>query len=66
MDFQQYLTELKHKPIPKEMAFTEAEFRARVQKARDYMAENGLDALLGRVDGFIQALGERIPKSANL
>lgn len=46
MDFKRYLAELKSEPIPKEMAFTEAEFRSRVGKVRGYMAENGLDALL--------------------
>jgi Xaa-Pro aminopeptidase len=46
MDFKQYLAELKNKSIPKEMAFTDAEFRGRVQKVRGFMAESGLDALL--------------------
>jgi Xaa-Pro dipeptidase len=46
MDFKQYLAELRSRPIPKEMAFPEAEFRGRVAKVRRYMAERGLDALL--------------------
>src|SRR5438132_4604665 len=46
MNFKQYLAELTSRPIPKEMAFPEAEYRRRVQKVRDYMATKGLDALL--------------------
>ena len=46
MDFRQYLAELRSRPIPKEMAFSEAEYRARVGKIRGYMAEKKLDALL--------------------
>ena len=46
MDFKQYLAELRSRPIPKEMAFPEAEFRGRMKKVRGYMAERGLDALL--------------------
>jgi Xaa-Pro aminopeptidase len=46
MDFKQYLAELRSRPIPKEMAFPETEFRDRVEKLRGFMAEKGLDALL--------------------
>ncbi len=46
MNFKQYLAELTSRPIPKEMAFPEAEYRRRVEKVRGYMAERGLDALL--------------------
>jgi Xaa-Pro dipeptidase len=46
MNFKQYLAELTSRPMPKEMAFPEAEYRRRVQKVRDGMAKRGLDALL--------------------
>jgi len=46
MNFNQYLAELTSRPIPKELAFPEAEYRRRVAVVRGYMAEKGLDALL--------------------
>ncbi len=46
MNFKQYLTELTSRPIPKEMAFPEAEYRRRVGTVRGAMAEKRLDALL--------------------
>jgi Xaa-Pro aminopeptidase len=46
MDFRQYLAALRSQPIPKEMAFPEAEYRCRIAKLRSHMAERGLDALL--------------------
>src|SRR5262245_9215149 len=46
MNFQRYLEELTSRPIPKEMAFPEEEYRRRVVKVRGLMAERDLDALL--------------------
>jgi len=46
MNFKQYLAELTSRPIPKEMAFPDEEYRRRIQKVRQSMAEQGLDALL--------------------
>src|SRR5471030_1346372 len=46
MDFKRYLRELTSRPIPKDLAFPEAEYRARVDTVRRLMAESGLDALL--------------------
>jgi Xaa-Pro aminopeptidase len=46
MNFTQYLAELTSRPIPKELAFPETEYRRRVEKVRGSMAERGLDALL--------------------
>lgn len=46
MNFAQYLEALKSAPIPKEMAFPEAEYASRVAKIRTFMAEEELDALL--------------------
>jgi Xaa-Pro dipeptidase len=46
MNFKQYLDELTSRPIPKELAFPEAEYRLRIDKVRSLMAERGLDALL--------------------
>ncbi len=59
MQFDRYLTELTRRPIPKEMAFPEEEYRRRLRKVRSYMSERALDALLvtdvpniGYVSGF--------------
>ena len=46
MNFKAYLADLKSRPIPTEMAFPAAEYRARVQTIRTLMAERDLDALL--------------------
>jgi Xaa-Pro aminopeptidase len=46
MDYRQYLKELTSRPIPKETAFPEAEYRRRATAVRRHMAENDLDALL--------------------
>lgn len=46
MNFKQYLQELTSRPIPKELAFDENEYRRRLDKVRGLMAERGLDALL--------------------
>jgi Xaa-Pro dipeptidase len=46
MNFKQYLEALTSRPIPKELAFPEAEYRRRVEKVRALMAQKGLDALL--------------------
>lgn len=46
MNFQQYIADLKSRPVPKETAVSEAEYRRRVATLRGYMAEAGLDALL--------------------
>jgi Xaa-Pro aminopeptidase len=46
MNFKQYLQELTSRPIPKELAFDEGEYRRRLDKVRGLMAERGLDALL--------------------
>jgi Xaa-Pro aminopeptidase len=46
MNFKQYLAELTSRPIPKEMAFPDEEYRRRIQKVRQSMSEQGLDALL--------------------
>jgi len=46
MNFKQYLDELTSRPIPKELAFPEAEYRLRIEKVRSLMAGRGLDALL--------------------
>ena len=46
MDYAQYLKELTSRPIPREMAFPESEYRRRVDTVRGYMEERGLDALL--------------------
>jgi Xaa-Pro aminopeptidase len=46
MDYAQYLKELTSRPIPKEMAFPESEYRRRADTVRGYMADRGLDALL--------------------
>ena len=39
MDYTQYLKELTSRPIPKEMAFPESEYRRRVDKVRTFMDE---------------------------
>jgi Xaa-Pro aminopeptidase len=46
MDYRRYLAELTSRPIPRETAFPEAEYRRRVETVRGFMAERGLDALL--------------------
>jgi Xaa-Pro dipeptidase len=46
MDYKQYLKELTSRPIPKEMAFPESEYRRRANKVRAFMDEKALDALL--------------------
>jgi Xaa-Pro aminopeptidase len=46
MDYRRYLEELTSRPIPKETAFPEAEYRRRADAVRGHMAEKGLDALL--------------------
>jgi Xaa-Pro dipeptidase len=46
MNFKQYLAALNSRPIPKELAFSETEYRRRLEKVRSLMAERGLDALL--------------------
>ncbi len=46
MNFKQYLQELTSRPIPKELAFPETEYRGRLDKVRSLMAERELDALL--------------------
>jgi Xaa-Pro dipeptidase len=46
MDFKRYLRELTSRPIPKDLAFAEPEYRARIDTVRRLMAESGLDALL--------------------
>src|SRR5436190_22548697 len=46
MDYTQYLEELSSKPIPKEMAFPESEYRRRAEKVRTFMDEKALDGLL--------------------
>ncbi|HXJ83685.1 MAG TPA: Xaa-Pro peptidase family protein [Candidatus Methylomirabilis sp.] len=46
MDYTQYLKELTSRPIPKEMAFPESEYRRRADKVKTFMDEKGLDALL--------------------
>ena len=46
MNFKQYLEELTSRPIPKELAFAETEYRRRLDKVRGMMAERELDALL--------------------
>jgi len=46
MDYNQYLKELLSRPIPKEMAFAESEYRRRVDRVRTSMDADGLDVLL--------------------
>ena len=46
MDYKQYLEQLTSKPVPKEMAFSESEYRQRVDRVRGAMDEKGLDILL--------------------
>ena len=46
MDYRGYLEDLTSRPIPKETAFPEGEYRRRADAVRGYMAEKGLDALL--------------------
>ncbi|HKX08687.1 MAG TPA: Xaa-Pro peptidase family protein [Stellaceae bacterium] len=46
MDYKRYLEILTSKPIPKDLAFSEAEYRCRVEKVKRLMSERGLDALL--------------------
>ena len=46
MDYKRYLEVLTSRPIPKDLAFSEAEYRGRVDQARRLMAERELDALL--------------------
>jgi Xaa-Pro aminopeptidase len=46
MDYRQYLKELTSRPIPKEAAFPESEYRRRAAAVRGFMAEADLDALL--------------------
>lgn len=46
MDHKQYFKELTSRPIPKELAFAESEYRLRVDKIRKVMSEKSLDALL--------------------
>lgn len=46
MDFNQYIKDLTSRPISKELAFAESEYRLRVEKVREVMDERGLDVLL--------------------
>jgi Xaa-Pro aminopeptidase len=46
MNFREYLEALRSRPIPRDLAFPEAEYRGRVDKVRALMAQKGLDALL--------------------
>jgi Xaa-Pro dipeptidase len=46
MDYKRYLEVLTSKPIPKDLAFSEAEYCGRVDKVMRSMSERGLDALL--------------------
>jgi Xaa-Pro aminopeptidase len=46
MNFKRYLQELTSRPIPKDLAFPDAEYRARVDKVRALMAQKDIDALL--------------------
>ena len=46
MDYTQYLKELTSKPIPKEMAFPESEYRRRAEKVRTFMDQKALDGVL--------------------
>jgi Xaa-Pro dipeptidase len=46
MDYTQYLRELTSRPIPKELAFPEAEYHRRADAVRGFMDEKGVDVLL--------------------
>ncbi len=46
MDYKRYLEILTSKPIPTDLAFSEAEYRRRVEKVKRVMSERDLDALL--------------------
>jgi Xaa-Pro dipeptidase len=46
MNFERYLAALTSRPIPKEMAFPQAEYDRRIAGVRALMAEQQLDALL--------------------
>jgi Xaa-Pro dipeptidase len=46
MNFRRYLQELTSRPIPKDLAFSEAEYRTRVEKLRSLMEKKGIEALL--------------------
>jgi len=46
VNFKAYLEQLTSRPIPKDLAFPESEYRGRVANVRKLMADKGLDALL--------------------
>ena len=46
MDFMEFHRQITSKPIPKELAFPEAEYRQRVDKVRKIMGQKDLDALM--------------------
>ncbi|WP_192937013.1 M24 family metallopeptidase [Sinorhizobium meliloti] len=46
MDFKQYIKDVTSLPIAKELAFSESEYRLRIENVRKVMDERGLDALL--------------------
>ncbi|MGY8668977.1 Xaa-Pro peptidase family protein [Bradyrhizobium sp. UFLA05-109] len=46
MDFNQYIKDLTSRPVSKELAFPESEYRLRIEKVRKVMDERGLDVLL--------------------
>src|SRR5713226_8110617 len=46
MNFKRYLQEFTSRPIPKDLAFPESEYRARVDTVRSFMGKKGIDALL--------------------
>ncbi|MCK1496700.1 Xaa-Pro peptidase family protein [Bradyrhizobium sp. 188] len=46
MNNKQELKDLAERPVPKELAFPEAEYRLRIEKVRNVMDQKGLDVLL--------------------
>jgi Xaa-Pro aminopeptidase len=46
MNFREYLHQLTSRSFPKDLAFPEAEYRARIDKVRSLMEKKGIDALL--------------------
>ncbi|RWM14948.1 Xaa-Pro peptidase family protein [Mesorhizobium sp.] len=46
MDYKQHIKDLTNRPVSKELAFAESEYRLRIEKVRKVMDERGLDVLL--------------------
>ncbi|WGR93422.1 Xaa-Pro peptidase family protein [Bradyrhizobium sp. ISRA443] len=46
MDYKQFIKDMTSRPVTKELAFAESEYRARIERVRKIMDQKGLDVLL--------------------